>query len=125
MENSKRIEEFLAFLRDAEQEYRMAEADEQEANAETQDLLHSLELEEHTYNEYAKLSKEMKEIRKKRRAAKNKMAECLPVLEWVEQNRAVMKSIERLLGDVRKAEKFTSGPRIYTPRTKKGAKCDA
>lgn len=119
MENSKRIEEFLAFLREAEQEYRIAEADEQEANAETQDLLHSLELEEHTYNEYAKLSKEMKEIRKKRRYAKNKMAECLPILEWVEQNRVVMKSIERLLGDVRKAEKYTSGPKVYTPRVKK------
>lgn len=42
-----------------------------------------------------------------------------PVLMWLDNNRAVVKALERLLGDVRKAEKRTEC-RIYTPRTKKG-----
>ena len=43
---SEQIDMFLSFLRDCEQQYRMAEADEQETNNITQDILHSLELEE-------------------------------------------------------------------------------
>lgn len=115
---SKAIEDFLAFLRDAEQLYHISTANEQEANGETQGILHSLELQEHTYNEYARLSKGLAEIRKKRRAAKDLMDATAPVLEWLDENRSVVKRLERLLGDVRKAEKRSEG-RIYTPRANK------
>ena len=111
------IEAFLSYLRETEQKYRMAEADEQEANDETQDILHSIELQEHGYHDFARLSKELKFVRQKRRAAKDTMSETLPVLEWAEANRAVVKGLERLLGDVRKAEKNTEN-RIYTPRVR-------
>ena len=67
---SEQIDIFLSFLRDCEQRYRMAEADEQEANNATQDILHSLELEEHDYRDFARLSKELREIRQKRRRAR-------------------------------------------------------
>ena len=117
---SQSIETFLTFLRETEQQYHMAEADEQEANDATQDLLHSIELEEHDHDEYARLSEELKTIRQKRRKAKDTMSETLPVLDWVETNRAVLKSLERLLGDVRKAEKNTEG-RIYTTRVRREA----
>ena len=116
---SKSLETFLSFLREIEQRYHMAEADEQEANDETQDILHSLELQNHSYQEFAKLSKELKSIRKRRRVAKDTMFETAPVLEWVENNREVVKSLERLLGSVRKAEKCTEN-RIYTPKIKRG-----
>lgn len=112
---SGKIDAFLAFLRECAQRYHIAEADEQETNGETQDILHSLELEEHDYHEYARLSKQLKAIRQRRRTAKDAMAVLLPVLEWAEENRAVIKSLERLLGAVRKEEKNTEG-RIYTPR---------
>ena len=120
--NSKAIEAFLSFLRDAEQRFHMADADEQEANAETQDVLHSIEIEDHTYNEYAQLSKQLKGIRKKRREAKTTISECQPVIDWLDENRAVVKSLERLLGDVRKVEKYNEGPKLYTPRTGKTKK---
>lgn len=45
---SENIDIFLSFLRECEQKYHMAEADEQEANNLTQDILHSLELKNHT-----------------------------------------------------------------------------
>ena len=112
------IEAFLSYLRETEQKYRMAEADEQDANDETQDILHSIELQEHDYHDFARLSKELKSVRQKRRTAKDTMSETIPVLEWVEANRAVVKGLERLQGDVRKTEKNTEN-RMYTPRVRK------
>ena len=118
---SAHIESFLTFLRDTEQRYHMAEADEQEANDTTQDILHALELQDHDYHDYARLSKELKQVRQKRRQAKDTLSESAPVLDWLEANRATIKSLERLLGDVRKAEKNTQN-RIYTPRARKETK---
>lgn len=112
---SAQIEAFLSYLRECEQHYHMAEADEQEANDETQDILHSLELEEHDDHSFARLSKELKRVRQKRRVAKDTMSETLPVLDWINANRAVVKDLERLLGAVRKAERNAQN-RIYTPR---------
>lgn len=37
----------------------MSEVNEQEANNETQDILHSLELQDHDYHDFARLSKEL------------------------------------------------------------------
>lgn len=115
---SRKIESFLAFLRESEQQYHMAEADEQEANDATQDLLHSIELEEHDHDGFAQLSEDLKLIRQQRRKAKDTMSETAPVLDWIDANRSVIKGLERLLGDVRKAEKNTEG-RIYTPKVRK------
>lgn len=115
---SEQIDRFLSFLRECEQRVHMAEADEQEANSATQDILHSLELEDHEYRAYANLGKELRQVRRKRREAKDTFSTLTPVLAWVESNRAVIKSLERLLGDVRKAEKNTEN-RIYTARTKR------
>lgn len=115
---SAHIESFLTFLRDTEQRYHMAEADEQESNDTTQDILHALELQDHDYHDYARLSKELKQVRQKRRQAKDTLSESAPVLDWLDANRATIKSLERLLGDVRKAEKNTQN-RIYTPRARK------
>lgn len=112
---SPQLDAFLTFLRDCEQRYRMAEADEQEANAVTNDIHHSLELEEHTDAEVLALGLELSEVRRKRRTAKDVMAETAPVLAWAEENRTVIKSLERLLGEVRKAERSAEN-RIYTPR---------
>lgn len=115
---SQGIETFLTFMRETEQRYHIAEAEEQEANDATQDLLHIIELEDHDHDDYARLSEELKAVRQKRRKAKDTMSEAAPVLDWMDANRPVIKSLERLLGDVRKAEKNTEG-RIYTPRVRK------
>lgn len=115
--SSQGIETFLIYLRETEQRYHMAESDEQEANDMTQDILHSLELQEHDYHEFARLSKKLSGVRQKRRTAKDTMCEAAPVLDWIDANRPVIKSLERLLGDVRKAEKSTKN-RIYTPRVR-------
>lgn len=117
-EVSKQINAFLLFLTDCSQQYHMAEAEEQEANDQTQDILHSLELQDHDYHSFARLSKELKGIRQSRRRAKDIMGTTAPVLDWMEKNRACIKSLEQLLGIVRKAEKRTEN-RIYTPKARK------
>ena len=38
------------------------------------------------------------------------------IVQWAEENKNVVKSLERLLGDVRKSEKFMQN-RTYTPKT--------
>lgn len=112
---SKNIEEFLNFLRQCEQEYRMAQTDYQETNDETQDILHSLELDAHSYHEYAKLSKELVDIRKRRRVAKDTIFVTEPIVCFSDENKALIKAMERLLGDVRKVEKKQEN-RVYIPR---------
>lgn len=113
---SKGIENFLNFLRETERVHNISISDEQETNAQTQDILHSLELEEHGYHGTAKLGKKLKEIRQKRRDAKNLKARTLPVVEWAKNNKSVINSLEQLLGKVRKEEKIIHD-RFYTPRT--------
>lgn len=111
------IEAFLDYIRETEQLYRISVANEEDANDETQDILHSLELEEHDYHDTARLGKRLKEVRQARRAAKDIMAQARPVVEWVETNRKTISALEQLLGAVRKAEKNTEN-RIYTPKKK-------
>lgn len=110
------LDEFLKYIRNIEQLNRMALADEQQSNDETQDILHSLELEEHDYHSTAHLAKKLKKVRQKRRAAKDLITQTTPIIDWVEHNRGVIKGLEQLLGKVRKEEKNADG-RIYTPKT--------
>ena len=113
---SKGIENFLNYIHEAEQLYKMSISEELEANAETQDILHSLELEEHNYHNTARLAVKLKEVRRMRREAKNLVATTTPVVEWIKNNRNVINSLEQLLGKVRKEER-TIRDRFYTPRT--------
>lgn len=114
MEVSKRIEDFLNFLRQAQLDYNVALAEEKEADEETQDVLHRIELGEN--KGYARLCKLLRNIRKRRRAAKDKVQVLASVVEWAEANPRTIKELERLLGSVRKAEKGLEN-RHYTPKT--------
>ena len=57
---SQGIDNFLTYIREIEQLYRISVANEQEANDMTQDILHSIELEPHDYRGYAQLAKKIK-----------------------------------------------------------------
>lgn len=66
LEGSKVIDDFLKFLRDAKMDYAVSQDIETEAEKETQDILHTIELDDISYHEYARLSKALKAIRQKR-----------------------------------------------------------
>ena len=116
MKASKELERFLDFLKSAESQLDQAIAGQQEAEAETQDILHSLELEKHSYREMAALSRKLSEIRQTRRQHKDTAAQLTPLVEWAKENDAAVRSLQRLLGDLRKVERSTQN-RFYTPRT--------
>ena len=110
------IKDFLDFMRNTEQRYRIESENEQISCDETQDLLHMLELLPMDDDSLLKAAKCTVEARQKRRRAKDFVAACAPIVKWAEENKAVLKSLERLLGDVRKEERSTEN-RFYTPRT--------
>ena len=116
MKASKDLERFLDSLKSAESQLDQATAGQQEAEAETQDILHSLELEKHSYHEMAALSRKLAEVRQARRQNKDIVAQLTPVVEWTRENDAAVRSLQRLLGDLRKVERSTQN-RFYTPRT--------
>lgn len=116
MKASKELEQFLDFLKSAESQLDQATTGQQEAEAETQDILHALELEKHSYHEMAALSRKLAEVRQNRRQHKDNAAQLAPVVEWARGNIEVVRGLQRLLGDVRKVERSTQN-RFYTPRT--------
>lgn len=116
IECSESIATFLSFIRNVSAQCHMAEADEQLANDETQDILHRLELYDDSYNDTAKLAKLLRSVRRKRRIAKDNSEIAGLVDDWAKENTAAIKSLERLLGAVRKAEKYRS-ERYYGNRT--------
>lgn len=113
---SESIKDFLDFLRDVETTYAAYSATEVEANAETQDLLHFLELADQDEATKIAVCNRLKEVRHDRRKAKDYVTQATPVITWIETNRQTVKSLEQLLGSVRKEERRGEN-RIFAPRT--------
>lgn len=120
MENEKYIssgiDSFLTFLRKVEQTYSIFLSVEQDANNETQDILHIIELREAGQAEIIELYDKLKEVRCKRRKAKDYVLQATSVINWTEENKTVIKGLEKLLGEVRKNERYTQN-RIFTAKT--------
>ncbi len=114
---SRGIESFLDYLRETEQELHIAEQTEQAANDATQDILHRLELCELEDVDAERLAYKLRDVRRQRREAKDRIDQTAPVAAWLEERRTVVKELERLLGEVRKQER-RANDRIYTPKTK-------
>ncbi len=113
---SKGIESFLSLLREVERQHNVSLSVEQDANDETQDILHIIELKDIEQSEMSVLCDKLKDIRVKRRKAKDYVVQTNSVVSWIEENKNVIKGIEKLLGEVRKAERYTQN-RIFTPKT--------
>jgi hypothetical protein len=113
---SESIEGFLGFLREVQTQYNIALQAEKDADDQTQDILHSLEFEENKYHDCARLSLTLSKVRQERRAAKDTRLQLQPIVDWAGQNAKAIKSMEQLLGAVRKAEKNLDG-RFYRHKT--------
>lgn len=116
---SEGISNFLEFLRNCTSQYNIAFQEEIEQEKLTQDLLHKLELENLTYHEQARIAKKLVEVRRDRRKAKDVVMATEPIVEWLGdvENEKYRKSLERLLGEVKKIEK-KKVYRAYVPRSK-------
>lgn len=110
------LSNFLNRLREVELEHRYAQDKLKWCDDATQDILHKLELEPVKYKERARLATKLQNIRRERRAAKDLISVTEDIVEWINTNSSVIKSLERLLGGVRKAENKL-GNRMYFNRT--------
>lgn len=116
MKDSEYIETFLNFLREASMQAQQSMEDEKEADSQTQDILHRLELYEDSYRDTAQLGKLLRQVRRDRRKAKEAYERTSPIADWCQENKAFVKCLERLLGAVRKAEERQQN-RLWMPRT--------
>ena len=113
---AEQFQQFLKFISQCQANFSIAETIQEDTEAETQDILHMLELENITYHEYARLSKALKKVRIERRKAKDTIEQLGPLVTWVAQNNKVIKELERVLGEMRKVEKNMQY-RHYNPKT--------
>lgn len=119
MRDSENIAAFLNFLRNAQSLYNIMRDELHQADNETQDILHQLELHENSCHKIAALGKKLRAVRRRRRAAKDMAEVYEPIIVWANRpdNRELIKGLERTLGEVRKIEKSKEN-RMYIPKTK-------
>lgn len=110
------LENFLNYIRDCQQEYNMASTEEMETNCQTQDILHSLELDEHDDASLIQLSKALVIVRNSRREYKDRIRILQPIVDWASANKKTLEELRRVLGNVRKEEKRISS-QTYIKRT--------
>ncbi len=113
---SESLAAFLELLRESERECVSALNTMTDSDAATQDLLHFLELKDPSPAELVDIGERIVTIRQTRRAAKDRAEILSPVVEWIAQHKETVKSLERLLGELRKIENRHAS-RFYTPRT--------
>lgn len=113
---SEHIADFLNYIRSSKTCFHIAETTDEDTSKKTQDILHALELQHCNYHERAKLATELVCIRQERRDAKDVMATVEPLIDWAKNNEAAIRSLEKVLGEIRKVEKSIES-RTYYPRT--------
>lgn len=113
---SEKIANFLSYIKEECQMYDISREMLKECDEATQDILHKIELDPVKYKERARLATKLQEVRRQRRTAKdiNELTKIIAI--WEKDNQSIIGSLQRLLGDVRKAEKKQQN-RTYVPRT--------
>lgn len=101
---SKYLEDFLSFLDGTEKLYSVQRQNLSDRNGDQEDLLHYIELGKADGKARLALYSKFKRIRKERRRAKDDIAICEPIVEWITKNKPAINSLRNLLGSVRKIE---------------------
>ena len=115
------LRDFIKAMKSAQAEHKYYSTKTTELEKATQDILHQIEL--GIPKERNKWATKLSEIRKERRFAKDRVAVTEPLKNYAEQNQPIIKSIERLLGEVRKEQDKLKG-RKYLPRIIKNLTID-
>lgn len=129
MHVSKQIESFLNFYKTALSDYTYAKEQLNKCQQYTQDILHSLELDNLPYKERCKLMTRLTACRKDRRYWKDQVEELAPIVgvftvidttaqtdkQNVERNGKVLNAMREALGQTRRQENYHQD-RKYTPK---------
>ncbi|MBR3503820.1 MAG: hypothetical protein IKO07_06200 [Clostridia bacterium] len=104
MIDSKGIEDVLRVFREADEESFQAYEEQKACEDKQNDILHDFELVEHSHNERGHLGKELTQVRRQRRVAKNTLELLAPLCDWISKNQAAINALQRTLGEMRKVE---------------------
>jgi hypothetical protein len=128
MQVSKQIENFLNFCQTAKTDYTYAQEQLKKCQDYTQDILHSLELDNLSYAERCKLMTKLTACRKDRRYWKDQVEELEPLFSVfnltnenyakkteIERNAKVINTLKEALGQTRRVEGYHKD-RKYTPK---------
>ena len=115
---SETINDILNFFDDIEISYKNAIEKRNETEAEIQDLLHELELEDLSYHDKGKVVKELTLLRRERREAKYTIQQLDPLLIFKKNNGKALEALGRCYDDVVKQERLTDPESVvYNRRT--------
>lgn len=114
---SDEIKSIIASFEQAKQEYRDAKEAVNLFDKETQDILHSLELDDLTRNERNKKATRLRRVRISRRENKNLVEQNEPLVTFLESDkgRQMLNLLREVLGKTRKIEKYHA-TRVYHKR---------
>ena len=112
---SQSVEEALNTFSQANESLRMAQSELDFCDKKTQDLLHELELCDWSYHERAHAAIELREIRQRRRAAKDIIEVLTPLITWLTAQTNAVNQLKQCLGAMRKAESKAES-RVYYKR---------
>ena len=110
------VEKILKTIEDASFQYRSASDEIAECEKKQQDILHDLELADHTYHERGRLCNDLVEIRRRRRLAKNVMDLLEPVVKWRNESQGPLNKLSNTIGSMRKI-KERQDSKVYFRRT--------
>ena len=114
---STAIEDFCYMVEDAKSDYDWNKSEITRMDRLTQDYLHSLELEDLSYSERAKIATQLAKCRRERRASKDTVETLQPFIDFIEseKGRQTMNLMKEALGKTRKVEKAMEH-RVYRYR---------
>ena len=116
MRYSRAVEDFLSFVNESEKSLPVVNANEEEANQQTQDILHAIEMGNYNVRRTVRMTKLLQDVRLRRRDAKDESELCTCVVNWANANRQAVEALKKMLGELRKAEKRIEN-RQYMNRT--------
>lgn len=113
LNNEKIIQDFANLLETSYKEYKIYSQQVSDMDKATQDVLHQLELGEKI--SISKWSKELVNVRKRRRYAKDMSVKLEPLYQYYVNNQKEINKLKMIVGELRKIDKHQKN-RIYKPR---------
>ena len=106
---SQQIADFLIFLSGVTEEYKHSQEEVRLLEELTQDYMHKLELQDHTYHERAKIASALRQCRIDRRFRKDRITILDPVVQCLtsDKGKLILSQLQQTLGAVRKAKRGT------------------
>ena len=108
---------FCSMIRECKSNFDWYTQELKKMDALTQDLLHSLELDDLSYSERAKVATKLKQCRQERRAYKDTIQVLQPLYEYsiTDTGKVFLNNLNKILGETRKQESYLKN-RFYINR---------